>query len=176
METIVVKILGKKGDYHNKDAVDKVVKYILKDSKRNPNGDNIYGCIGFFGKSKDEIIQDFHKVKRLYHKEDGLQIRHMQLSFSKRPEFDRRKIHKLIKRMVGFFGKDYQLVYAVHENTMEDDTKKWHIHIGINSVSIDGKKINIRGKDNHKFNKHLRNIWKGYDLAYYDKNTDSASD
>lgn len=163
METIIIKFAGNgKYSYHNKNAVDKVINYIWRKDARNPKGDNIYGSIGSFGKDKKEIIRDFYKIKELYHKTDGVQIKHIIVSFSKRPKMSRTKIHKLVKRTVGYWGKDYQVVYAVHE-----DTDDWHIHIGINSVSIYGKKISIRSKDERKFAKHLQRLWEGYVPAYY---------
>lgn len=85
----VFKMCGKKKDYRNKDAVEKTIKYVFREDARKK--DNLYGSIGTFNKSKSGIIQDFYKVKRLYDKEDGLQVKHFILSWGKRPDMLRKK-------------------------------------------------------------------------------------
>ena len=81
----------KKKYYHNPDAVEKVIYYILRKEARANGIDNIRGSIGTYGKDPQGIIKDFYKLKKLYHQEKGVQIKHIIISFGKRPDLPRRK-------------------------------------------------------------------------------------
>lgn len=147
----------KKKYYHNPDAVDKVIRYILRRDARIDGIDNIWGAIGTYGKSPSGIIADFYKLKKLYHQKGGLQIKHIIISFERRPELNTKKIRKMVTRILGFFSHRFQLAYAVHE-----DTKHYHLHLAINSVDFQGNKISIRAKDKRQFETQLDKIWQQY--------------
>ena len=70
---------------------------------------------------------------------------------------------------MGFWGKDYQLVYAIHEDRKPN---KWHAHIVINSVSNTGRKIQITRSTLTKFKRKFNNIWNpyGYELHMEEHN------
>ncbi|MCD8363087.1 MAG: relaxase/mobilization nuclease domain-containing protein [Lachnospiraceae bacterium] len=144
-----------KGQYKNKKATSKVIKYILRKNARRQKGYDIHGSIGTYHKTLNGIIDDFQKTKKLYHKEDGLQIKHLIISFDKRPGLNTTKLHKLILRTLEYFSRDYQVVYAVHE-----DTDHLHLHVGINSISYDGKKISITRHDLKEFTDRTKRLWK----------------
>lgn len=157
LRTVIFKIAGEPGDYRNKAAVKKVVKYVLNPEKR-PEHD-LWGSMGIVNKSEEGIIKDFLKLKRLYDKEDELQVKHLILSWGEKPDLRRKKMRKLIKRTLSFWGMEYQVVYAVHEDKMPDG---YHMHIVLNSVSNTGKKIQITGKKLRKFGRKFNNIWNPY--------------
>lgn len=153
---------GYTNDYKNPDAVDKVVKYILrKDGRQKSNGIpgnyDLFGSIGTYHKDVIGIINDFKKLKKIHSQTDGVQIKHLIISFSKTPDITPRKLKKLLNKILKYFSTEYQLVYAVHE-----DTEHLHIHIGINSVSFTGKKFSFKAKDQKKFMEKTRKIFKDY--------------
>lgn len=147
--------------YMKSEDMKKVINYVLKDSKRAD--DDIWGSIGTYGKSKEDIIKDLKKIKRLYDKTDDLQLKHLVLSWGSKPDIPRKNLRKLIKHTLMFWGIDYQLVYAVHEDKLPDG---WHMHIVINSVANNGKKIQITGKNLAQFREAFNIIWNpyGYEL------------
>lgn len=147
----------KKKYYHNPDAVEKVIYYILRKEARANGIDNIRGSIGTYGKDPQGIIKDFYKLKKLYHQEKGVQIKHIIISFGKRPDLATKKIKKMLTKILGYFSHKYQLVYAVHE-----DTDNYHLHIALNSVDYWGNKINIRAEDKRQFQIQLDKIWRQY--------------
>lgn len=157
MKQAIFKIVKKKQPhaYKNKVALEKVIGYVLREEARPE--DNLWGSIGTFEKDPSSMIEDFRKVKRLYDKEDGLQLKHLILSWGKRPKLPRKKMRKLIKRTLAFWGEEYQLVYAVHEDN------GYHMHIVLNSVSNKGNKIQITGKKLREFKKHFNKIWNPYE-------------
>ena len=81
----------KKKYYHNPDSVEKLIRYILRKNARADGIDNIRGSIGTYSKDPQGIINDFYKLKKLYHQEKGVQIKHIIISFGKRPDLPRRK-------------------------------------------------------------------------------------
>ena len=145
------------GNYLNPDAVDKVIKYILKKKSRCPDKYNIFGSIGTYHKRISQIIDDFKKTKEIHEQTGGVQIKHLIISFENTPDIPPPKLEKLIIRTLKPFSKDYQVVYAVHENT-----NNLHIHVGINSVSFDGMKFNFQNNDMRKFKKHVKRIFRNY--------------
>ena len=75
-------------DYKNPDAVDKVVKYILrKDGRIKKDGSHgtfeLFGSIGVYNKDVLGIIDDFKKLKKIHDRAGGVQIKHIIISFEK---------------------------------------------------------------------------------------------
>ena len=152
-------------DYKNKGAVKKLIEYILRDYVRNQ--DNLFGTVGVFHSDMKGIISDFKKVKKIFHKQDGVQMKHFVISFGDRPVMSRKKLVDNLKKTAGFWGERFQVVYAVHENT-----KHWHIHLGVNSVGYNGERINITNKEMKKFNKQVKKIWL-YNAEYMKQDVDA---
>lgn len=153
--------------YTKKEDIRTVISYVLQDNKRTD--DDVWNCFRIFDKSKNGIIEDFYRLKQLYDKTDGLQLKHLILSWGTRPDIPRKKLRKIIKQTMGFWGKDYQLVYAIHEDRQPN---KWHAHIVINSVSNTGRKIQITRSTLTKFKRKFNNIWNpyGYELHMEEHN------
>lgn len=82
----------------------------------------------------------FNAPKNIYHKENYISIRHFILSFS--PELDDvtpYQAAQIADRVAEIFADEYQVIYAVHENTDNP-----HIHFLVNPVNIHtGKLLNI---------------------------------
>lgn len=175
MKKAILKICSSKNpnSYMKKRDIRTVISYVLQDNKRTD--DDIWNCFGIFDKSKNGIIEGFYKLKQLYDKTDGLQLKHLILSWGTRPDIPRKKLRKLIKQTISFWGKDYQLIYAIHEDNQLD---KWHAHIVINSVSNTGHKIQITRSTLTKFKRKFNNIWNpyGYELHMEDHNQNTGTD
>lgn len=175
MKKAILKICNSKtpSSYMKKDDIKTVINYVLQDNKRKD--DDIWNSFGIFDKSKNGIIKDFYKLKRLYDKTDGLQLKHLVLSWGTRPDIPRKKMRKLVKQTMSFWGKDYQLVYAIHEDNKPD---KWHAHIVINSVSNTGRKIQITRSTLTKFKRKFNNIWNpyGYELHMDEHSQNTGTD
>lgn len=69
----------------------------------------------------------------------------------------------MIKQTLRYWSRNYQTVYAAHEDTMPDG---YHMHIILNSVSNKGCKIQVRSKELHEFRKKFNDVWQqyGYEL------------
>ena len=94
---------------------------------------------------------EMQKVKSVFEKKQGYQIKHMSISFSDEPfqKLSKKSFIKKFERVLGYFD-GVQAAYALHENT---DVK--HIHIVFNSVSIYGHRLNFNKKALKGFIKQL---------------------
>lgn len=123
MESILVKIAS--GEYENNDAVENVIRYVL----RLDNSNLVGGC-GVFLATTEEIIQQFYSVKKFYRVMDKKQVMHFV--FSPNPQYLIPEIvlKKLGYMLAGYFQNDRQVVFAVH-----NDTDHLHIHMAVNTVA-----------------------------------------
>lgn len=86
------------------------------------------------------IVMQFNAPKKIYHKNNYISMRHFILSFSS--EFDDVTPYQaalIAERIALIFSHEYQVIYAIHENT-----DNLHIHFLVNPVNIyTGKLLNI---------------------------------
>lgn len=159
MKQCIIKLV--KGKHDNSDAVEKVINYIYRGAKQLPLEERIYGGIGCGSNNRKDIINAFKKVKKVYRKTEGSQLKHIVVSFGKKPEVPTEVIRKKIKKIVGFFvnGKmpegNFLVAYGVHYNK-EDN---YHLHICVNSISNRGKCLNLKGKVLNEFRNHVNRTW-----------------
>lgn len=157
----VVRVFGGKSynpnyagkNYVNEDAAQKVLSYMLREGDRD-DSDLIPELVGGYGvnlKSVDTMVQDIKMVKDMYDKNDGRQIRHMAVSLNKEETEGISDLKAFAYEVCGYFGRDYQTVFAGHEKN-----NGVHIHICINSVGFrDGKKFSDRNGGLRKFKKFV---------------------
>lgn len=157
----IVKIT--KGKYSNVDAVENVINYIYKGAKNElPPGERIYGAIGCGSTRKKEVIDAFKKIKKVYKKMDGLQLKHIVVSFGRKPDVSVKIIRRAVEDIVRFFANgeipegNFLVAYGVHYNKAEN----YHLHICVSSVSNKGKRLNIKGKVLKRFKDYVDKIWK----------------
>lgn len=162
MGKVIIKFM--KGSYTNDNAAGNVIKYVLRESARTDDiacGKhcfNLYGYSGCVHHSAEGAIRDFMKLKKIYRKEKGVQVKHMVISFPvKRVDISKDKLKKLLKKTISAFGMKYQMVYALHE-----DTDSLHIHMAINSVCLDGSKFSMDNKEQWNINESVEKIWGKY--------------
>lgn len=148
-----------KGKYSGDDTIKKVIKYIFDDKEiRNKRKQmNIVGAIGTSTNDIEDIIRDFKKIKQIYNKTDKKQVVHIIVSFNNFPKVDNYyKFRKLIVKTALFWGNTTQVAYALHE-----DTIKRHIHLVLNTVKYNGKRIDTYNKWDG-FIDHCHKVWDDY--------------
>lgn len=161
---IVCKVWNIKGSTGSKGAIDQLrdsVGYILNDEKTTASGtldplnqltreckyiendiktfngaliggNNISSC------DVASAVSEMMEIKRFYGKEDGRAALHMIISLpeDESDTANATKIMQLADSVVKDVFPNNQAVYAVHTNT-----ENLHIHVIVNSVGLDGKKI-----------------------------------
>lgn len=134
---------GRKRNYTNKDAISKVIHYMIREE------DNRICYIGGLGVCSDSemAIEQFKGTQEVYNKCYGVRIAHEVVSFLDNEIFDQygnNRIEEIAYYYAGvYYLQGYQVFYTIHH-----DTDHWHVHYAINSVSfMDGYKYNGSLKD-----------------------------
>lgn len=148
----MLKVLNKKGKYHDLDAREDLVRYIFNPLKTQSGfrGGIIVG---------QDIIGSMNDVAIKFNKVNGVQLRHFILSFTPDELDDPEKANEIACQIIQFIGQEYQTIFAVHENA-----ENLHIHFMFNSVSYrDGHRY--RGTKKEYYD--LVNFVNGFLKQYY---------
>ena len=125
------------GEFHGKHLKNSL-EYILKPEKTQEGR-----LVGAINCQVDTAFEQMKETKRIFDKIDKRQGYHLILSF-KEDEVDPDTAFEITQKFVQqYLGKEYEAVYAVHDNT-----EHIHSHIVFNSVSFDsGKKYRYEKGD-----------------------------
>jgi hypothetical protein len=75
-------------DHSNPDAIAKCVRYIYDGVRKLPEEEQLFGFIGMpDGVSLEKGIEWMMLAKRIHGAEDGVQCKHIIISFGKKPEW-----------------------------------------------------------------------------------------
>lgn len=93
-------------------------------------------------------------VAERFNKNTGVRVRHFILSFHPYEVNTPEVANAIGKQIIRYIGKEYQAVYAVHE-----DTENLHIHIVMNAVSyVDGHRYRGTRAEFNAFKSHINKI------------------
>lgn len=132
----IIKFINKQGAYLDISAVENTILYCTDVRKTDYQ---YIGCYPSFSTYYGDWIDEFLMVKHIYHKEEGEQVKHRVVSFSQWELVNYRDAEQLGYEVAKAYGKNYQTVYAVHQ-----DKKQVHVHFIINTVAYDtGKRFDL---------------------------------
>lgn len=117
----------------NYPTVGTELKYILRGAAATHSGHYgvIHGDIEY-------ITQQFEYVKYIWNKRIGKQVEHFIISFNVTSKISVEEAVVIADNIAYLYGKKYQIVYAIHE-----DTDFLHIHFIMNTISyITGERYN----------------------------------
>ena len=169
-----------KSYYTNKDAVEKVIRYITR-TRYNENKANELIKVGAAGinclSTINEMIRHIEYVQEIYQikRRGGRRIVHEVYSFSEQ-EF--RELNNdygyidMIAREISYYYycMGHQVVYAIHYS----QHKKVHIHFAINTINFyTGKKFHSNTHDFQLRKKYFDDVYikTCYQAKNYGKNT-----
>lgn len=118
-----LKVLNCAGKYHDIGARENVAGYIFDPIKM------LHRLCGGVAVTEN-FIESMNEVAIRFKKTKGIQLRHFVLSFPPEELDDPEVVYEIACHVARFIGRDYQIVFAVHENT-----DNLHIHFMQNSVS-----------------------------------------
>lgn len=118
-----LKIVDKK--YELIDDIRRVISYVI-----NPMKTDYVGANGVIPTTAQSIASQFLLVKNTYNKLEGRQLRHFIVSFTDNEAISPEKAFYLAYEIAEYYGNDYQIAFAVH-----DDTDYVHVHFVMNSVN-----------------------------------------
>ena len=139
------------GKYFDPSSFHDVIAYILNPHKVP----NFYG--GYHINMIDPI-EDMAQISTQYGKTNGVHLRHFILSFSPDEVQDASIVNKIARMIVPYLGREYQTVFAVHE-----DAPHLHIHIVCNAISyIDGHRYRGGIGDYNRLYYYIRSVLKAF--------------
>ena len=108
------------------------------------------------------IAESMNEVAVQFGKTSGVQLRHLIIAFAPEDKVTPEKANRIGQVVASFFAKEYQAIYAVHE-----DTDTLHIHIVVNSVSyIDGHRYGGTKHEFYSFMNYMREVLRCYFNIY----------
>lgn len=148
-------------DYSNKDAVAKCVRYIYEGVTNLPQEDQMFGFIGIPDDvSLEKGIEWMMLAKKIHGVEDGVQCKHIIISFGKKPEWKKKKCRKFVERIVGIWKGRFQICWGYHHEHIGTPKENFHLHIMVNSVDMKtGKRLDLNYKRWWKFKKNVKRKW-----------------
>lgn len=139
------------GEYTGKESLINPIKYIM-----NPKKQNLSGAIGADPDNAEAMIKQFEKVKKIYNKNSGRMVKHFIVSASNDINLTPEKMLDYSNQIAQFYGEEYQIVYAVHENGA-----RLHTHFILNTVSYrNGKKYSSEWDELNRLRDYVRDIFK----------------
>ncbi len=143
------------GRYFDDAAKQDLINYIMNEAKTPSR------FIGGVKVDANDIAGSMAAISERYGKSNGVQLRHFIISFSPGEVRSMDTVNEIAKEAVLFLGREYQTVYAVHENADHP-----HIHIVTNSVSyVDGHRYYGTRKEFKQFMSALRGIMRRHGIA-----------
>ena len=147
--------------YHDDYAVDDVIRYCIQYCKTPSR------LIGGYAVNIDQAAYEMHRLAAVFGKDTGLRLRHMILSFSNQeiqamganaPEY----VFQIADYAARYYGFDYQIIFAVHE-----DTGNLHTHLVMSTVNYNtGQKYGGKKEDFYAFISYLSIfLWEQYGLC-----------
>ena len=148
------------GRFFDDKSREDSIKYILRTDKIKHS---YYGGIAV---DMQDIPGSMDIVAERFNKNTGVRVRHFILSFHPYEVSAPEVTNAIGKQIIRYIGKEYQAVYAVHE-----DTENLHIHIVMNAVSyVDGHRYRGTRGEFNAFKSYINKILRMhgiYDGVHY---------
>ena len=113
-----------------KSNLKKLMNYITQPAKTRPD------LVGGFNCDWENAYDEFTHTKKDFDKEDGIQARHMVMSFDVNDDVTVESAKQIGDELLQHkLFENFQVVYAVHK-----DKDHVHIHFCINSVNLENGK------------------------------------
>lgn len=126
----MIKFLDAAGKYQDDDALNDVIRYICYPNKTPSN------VIGGVCVDMNDIANSMKAVSRQYNKDSRKRLVHFVVSFTSRELTSTTMARQIGYEISEYIGQRYQVVYAMHEDTIYP-----HLHFVFNRISyVDGSR------------------------------------
>lgn len=126
-----------------------------------PEEEQLFGFIGIpEGVSIGQAIAWMIKAKKIHGAEEGVQCRHVIISFGKKTGVEKKKFVKLVEKIVGIWKGRFQVCWGYHHENVGTPRENFHLHLMVNSVDMKtGKRLDLDYKRWRKFKKNAKRKW-----------------
>lgn len=140
------KVINQAGKFQDSSAYDDVIRYCTNPDK-TPSG-----LIGGRNLDTDYAAEQMETVADVFDKNSKTRLEHTVLSFSPKEEIAQAGIVEIADSLADYYAKDYQVLYAVHENTDHP-----HVHMVMNRISYrDGHRYRGNKREYYGVRAHLK--------------------
>lgn len=149
-----------------KSNLKKLMNYITQPAKTRPD------LVGGFNCDWENAYDEFTHTKKDFDKEDGIQARHMVMSFDVNDDVTVESAKQIGDELLQHkLFENFQVVYAVHK-----DKDHVHIHFCINSVNLEnGKRWHQTSADLKSLKLRSNDLCRKYNLSEIELNQDKGS-
>ena len=129
------------GKYKGNRSVRDLIKYIMN-PKKCPH--QIWHPYATSDEDIDFTAEKFISVAEVYRKTSGKRMHHIFISFAPNEKFEYRQYLHIGYKLADYFGKEFQVVFALHEYDNNGKRVHPHIHMGINAINYNtGKRMDF---------------------------------
>lgn len=146
MSTYKVIGIGERGKFFDENAYLDTINYIS-----DPAHAAYCGGAGF--NSIETAAEEMREVAEKNNKDSGKRVRHSVLSFAPNENVSPEQARDFAERIIQYYAPDYQIAYAVHNNT--DDT---HIHFVMNQIGYNGDRYRGKKLDYYNFITFMKDV------------------
>lgn len=159
----VVRIVNE--PYSSIGDLNRVIDYVTNPEETREKEDEKKRFIGGLGVNpyhSEMMIQQMLAVKKIFHKEEGRQLRHIIVSFEKEWNVDPQTALYIAYGIAQYYSNRYQICFGVHQST-----DNLHIHFVMNTVSfIDGRMYSGAFRELEQFKTHVSEVINRYYPQY----------
>lgn len=147
MATYEVIGIGEHGKFFDEKSYRDAINYISRNNTaRYVGGANVT--------SVENAAAEMKETAASFHKDSGKRIRHSVLSYDNDEHVTPEMADQFAKKIIQHYAPEYQIVYAVHE-----DTDHVHTHFVMNQVSYqDGHRYAGKKKDYYDFQREIKRV------------------
>jgi len=158
--------IGEKKKFSDPSSYTDAINYIFfKDQKAAfVGGANI--------SSPENAAKEMQAVAASFNKDKGRRVRHSILSFDKHENISIEQANAFAKDIIQHYAPEYQIAYAVHDNTDEV-----HLHLVMNQISfVDGHRYRGKKRDYYDFKRHMSKVTQCPILLLKDRKEPTGND
>ena len=140
------KVINQAGKFQDPNAYTDVIQYCTNPDK-TPSG-----LIGGRNLDTNYAAEQMETVADVFGKNSKTRVEHTVLSFSPNEEISLEGIVEIADSLADYYAEDYQVLYAVHENTDNP-----HVHMVMNRISHrDGHRYRGNKQEYYGVQTHLK--------------------
>lgn len=139
--------VGEQKKFFDENSYHDAINYIDQYGKARYTG-------GMGISSMETAAEEMRQNATSFRKDSGKRVRHSVLSFRKEEHVTAEQAHAYGQKIVEYYAPEYQIAYAVHENTEHP-----HIHFIMNQVAhTDGHRYGGKKKDYYDFKYYIQSV------------------
>lgn len=124
-------IINKVGGHKNRDALEKVVYYMMSSAFFR-----LGGCRGVWSYSGADIVGGFNYIKEIYNKTDGKMVDHLVIGIEQNKGIVEADLIDIAEAALDYFyGQGYQCAFAIHKGS-EEAPDYLHTHVAVNTINF----------------------------------------